>query len=95
MGVLVLLTFGGVGGGVGCKIESLQILDLRRLPGMKKGILSNNYTYLIINYCLLLHLAGLRKWNPLTWYNEMLEKHPIRTKCITSGGIEIGLILLC
>ncbi|KAM7432625.1 hypothetical protein ABFA07_016985 [Porites harrisoni] len=28
---------------------------------------------------------GLRKWNPLTWYNEMLEKHPIRTKCITSG----------
>ena len=94
MGVLVLLTFGG-GGGVGCKIESLQILDLWRLAGMKKGILSNNYTYLIINYCLLLHLAGLRKWSPLTWYNEMLEKHPIRTKCITSGGIETGLILLC
>ena len=62
---------------------------------MKKGILSNNHTYLIINYCLLLHLAGLRKWSPLTWYNEMLEKHPIRTKCITSGGIETGLILLC
>ena len=86
---------GWVGGGVWCKIESLQILDLRRLAGMKKGILSNNYTYLIINYCLLLHLAGLRKWSPLTWYNEMLEKHPIRTKCITSGGVETGLILLC
>ena len=95
MGVLVLLTFGGGGRGVWCKIESLQILDLWRLAGMKKGILSNNYTDLIINYCLLLHLAGLRKWNPLAWYNEMLEKHPIRTKCITSGGIETGLILLC
>ena len=32
--VLVLLTFGGRGGGGLCKIESLQILDLRRLAGM-------------------------------------------------------------
>lgn len=42
---------------------------------------------------MLLHLAGSRKWNPFTWYNEMLEKYPITTKCITSGGIETGLIL--
>ena len=33
VGVLVMLTFGG-GGGVLCKIESLQILDLGRLAGM-------------------------------------------------------------
>ena len=30
--------------------------------------------------------AVSRKRNPFTWYNEMLEKYPIRTKCITSGG---------
>ena len=36
VGVLVLLTFGGGGGrGVECKIESLQILDLRKLAGMQ------------------------------------------------------------
>ncbi|KAL9969087.1 hypothetical protein ACROYT_G021254 [Oculina patagonica] len=29
--------------------------------------------------------AFSRKWNPFTWYNEMLDKYPIRTKCITSG----------
>lgn len=44
-------------------------------------------------FAITLHLAGSRKWNPFTWYNEMLEKHPIRTKCITSGGTETGLIL--
>lgn len=27
----------------------------------------------------------LGRRNPFTWYNEMLDKYPIRTKCITSG----------
>lgn len=29
--------------------------------------------------------AVTREWNPFIWYNKMLEKYPIRTKCITSG----------
>ena len=40
-----------------------------------------------LDYIICLLLAAVsRKWNPFAWYNEMLEKNPIRTKCISSGG---------
>ena len=48
-GVLVLLIFvARVGGGVQCKIESLQILDLRRLAVMLFSVSSGDETVHVI-----------------------------------------------
>ena len=31
-------------------------------------------------------LRGRRQFSPLAWYNRQIERAPIITKCITSGG---------
>lgn len=59
-------------------------------PGSARAVWINPARCEIGKYCSRLWRSAaatrvLGRRNPFTWYNEMLEKYPIRTKCITSG----------